>query len=238
MNKKISLFLLLLAVSTLLFSCTPTASPAEGEQADGMGEAAFSVFCSYATEDGRRSCDGSAVLLASDADGSLLVTALHVLSTAQVGEMPDGIYLHAYGKEAEDGIPAKCVWTDAEHDLALLHTENRLGTPPALRADTPERGTSVFVLGNGGGAGIRPKLGSVTEGLVTLSFSVDYREEPLTLSLICFAAELSSGDSGGGLFDEEGRLLGIVNAMRADGTLGYAIPVSHVAEMLSAYRQP
>lgn len=237
MNKIFLSALLLLAVSALLLSCAPTVPPTDNDPTASVREAVFSVFCSFAAEDGGFSADGSAVLLASDEGGSLLVTSYHVLHTTRAHARREGIYLHPFGAEAETGVPAECVWEAPDYDLALLHTTVRFGAPPVLSDTVPDSGEPILVLGNGGGVGVRVKEGSVTAGRTEVAIPLDYRTEPLSLPLLSFTAELSAGDSGGGLFDKDGRLLGIVNAMRTDSAKGYAIPSSYVRAMLSEYQK-
>lgn len=235
MNRLFFSVFLLLTVLLLLFACVPV-SPDEDAPSASAQDTVFSVFCVFSDDGGRFSADGSAVLLAEDAGGSLLVTSFHVVHTTRKDACREQIYLHPYGKETEAGIPAECVWEAPDCDLALLRTEVSLGTPPTAASTLPDSADPVWAFGNGGGMGVRGKEGSGA-GQTTVTLPVDYRTEPLTLPLLSFAATLAEGDSGGGLFDEDGNLLGIINAMRADSAVGYAIPVSYANDMLWAYRQ-
>jgi serine protease Do len=60
------------------------------------------------------------------------------------------------------------------------------------------------------------------------------------MNLLQTNAEISPGNSGGGLFDGNGELVGIVNAKNSSETsegLGFAIPVNDVADVLSDLKE-
>ena len=79
-----------------------------------------------------------------------------------------------------------------------------------------------------------------SDGIIS-ALDRDISIDGVTMRLLQTNASINSGNSGGGMFDLDGRLIGIVNA-KSTGTdvegLGFAIPadvaLSVVTEILSA----
>lgn len=116
--------------------------------------------------------------------------------------------------------------TDEDNDIAVLKitpqetlTVARLGYSGALAY-----GEDVFAIGNPLGQ----LGGTVTEGIISaLSRDVEM-EDGTVMTLLQTSAAINSGNSGGGLFNMAGELIGVVNAKySATGVegLGFAIPV-------------
>ena len=79
--------------------------------------------------------------------------------------------------------------------------------------------------------------GTVTDGIVSAlnrSVSIQNSGAVNTMSLVQMSASVSPGNSGGGLFNMAGELIGIVNAKSSDSEaegLGFAIPVNDAVEV-------
>lgn len=126
---------------------------------------------------------------------------------------------------------AKLVGRDEQTDIAVLKVEATglknatLGTSSSL-----EVGDEVVAIGNPLGE----LSGTVTNGIVSaLNREVTIENE--TMSLIQTNASINAGNSGGGLFDKNGLLVGVVNA-KASGEnvegLGFAIPIDTAKEVI------
>ncbi|WP_290773009.1 trypsin-like peptidase domain-containing protein [Anaerofustis sp.] len=119
---------------------------------------------------------------------------------------------------------AKLIGKDEQTDLAVLKIDARnLNNATFGKSSSLEVGDEVVAIGNPLGE----LSGTVTNGIVSaLNREVTIENE--TMSLIQTNASINAGNSGGGLFDKNGLLVGIVNA-KASGTnvegLGFAIPV-------------
>lgn len=113
--------------------------------------------------------------------------------------------------------------SDVEHDLCLL-TVPGANTPVAkLENGKLKVGQQVFAVGYIGGLG--PHLSS---GQVRALYEYDGGK------VIQSTTPFRSGASGGGLFDEQGRLVGVVTFMsRLDQTYHFSLPVSWVANNLA-----
>jgi S1-C subfamily serine protease len=118
---------------------------------------------------------------------------------------------------------AKVEYRDPARDLCQLQVAN-------LNAPSVEVGTSkdvrvgqkVFALGNPQGFEV-----SLSDGLVSALRGPDGKE-----SIIQTTAPISQGSSGGGLFNEDGKLVGITTLQSRTGqNLNFAIPGEWVTEL-------
>ena len=110
------------------------------------------------------------------------------------------------------GLPyaVESEWSDLAHDVCLLYSSRFEAVPVALgAADKLRLGQKVAAIGFTGGLKLQVREGKV-EGL--------YRYDGARV--IQTSTAFSSGASGGGLFDEEGRLVGILT-YRLRGANGY-----------------
>ncbi|PSL12239.1 uncharacterized protein DUF1311 [Marinobacterium halophilum] len=119
------------------------------------------------------------------------------------------------------GEPYKAVSVvgDRELDYCILYTSNL----PARVADTAERSTvtpgqRVYSIGSPRGLDL-----TIAEGLVSGLRSQD----GMPLPLIQTSAAISPGSSGGGLFDEFGRVIGITTFLLEDSqSINFALPIA------------
>jgi len=163
---------------------------------------------------------GSGIILTSD---GYIVTCKHVVDdvdTIKVILNDDTEY------------EATLVGTDSRTDLAVLKIDATGLTPATLGdSDMLTVGEDVIAIGNPLGE----LRGTATSGIVS-ALSREVTVEDVTMSLIQTDAAISPGNSGGGLFNSSGSLIGIVNAKAssddAEG-LGFAIPVSDVKTIIS-----
>ncbi len=170
---------------------------------------------------------GSGVILSDD---GYIITNNHVVKDAET------ITVTLY-----DGTeyPAELVGTDSKSDIAVIRID-AADLPPAVPGDSSalQVGDTAVVIGNPLGT----LGGTVTNGIISAtSREVTINREAMTL--IQTNAAINSGNSGGGLFNGYGELIGIVNAKDSGTTssgatiegLGFAIPINEaldVAEQL------
>lgn len=126
---------------------------------------------------------------------------------------------------------AKLVGRDEQTDIAVLKIEaTGLKNATLGKSSSLEVGDEVVAIGNPLGE----LSGTVTNGIVSaLNREVTIENE--TMSLIQTNASINAGNSGGGLFDKNGLLVGVVNA-KASGEnvegLGFAIPIDTAKEVI------
>ncbi len=159
---------------------------------------------------------GSAVAIAP----RLLVTACHVVVGAT------GVTI-ARDKGARV-VKIDTITHDPDHsrDLCLLTTHEALPAVPAVIApiESVKVGEKVYAIGSPLGLEL-----SLTDGLVS-ALRVAPNE---TLPDIQTSAAIAPGSSGGGLFDAEGRLVGVTVAIASKETdnLAFAYPAQWVMEL-------
>lgn len=113
--------------------------------------------------------------------------------------------------------------TDEARDIAILSTATPHGFPLLNPGDCDfmQKGEKVVAIGSPLGL-----LNSVSTGV----FSGYVAED--SMDVLQFTASISSGSSGGALFDNAGRVLGITYASYESGqNINLAIPISIVAEV-------
>ena len=185
---------------------------------------------------------GSGVIFEIDreAGDAYVFTNFHVVynkDEVNTGGFSDTISLFLYGmEEAQYAIPAKVVGGSMNYDIAVLKVEgsevlkNSLAVAATFGDSEKVRvKDEVFVVGNPEGYGI-----SVTDGIISVESEslvmtgADQRTS-ITLRVMRTSAAINDGNSGGGLYDTVGRLVGIVCAKRMGSdvdNIGYAIPIN------------
>lgn len=166
---------------------------------------------------------GSGIILSED---GYIITCAHVVDGA------DTITVTTYdGTEYQ----AEVVGSDTEDDIAVLKIDAEGLTPATIDdSSSVETGETVYAAGNPGGT----LSGTLTDGIVSavnreITVSLD-SGETITLNVIQTNAAVSPGNSGGGLFDSTGALIGIVNAKSSGEDqegLGFAIPINTAMEI-------
>ena len=120
--------------------------------------------------------------------------------------------------------------TDEKTDLAVIKI-NASGLEPAKLADSAKARAGDFVIAIGNPLG--ELGGTVTEGIISAKdreMTIDGR----TMTLLQTSAAVNPGNSGGGLFDLNGELVGVVNAKSSGADiegLAFAIPANTVKEI-------
>ena len=159
---------------------------------------------------------GSGVIISSD---GYILTCDHVVSGASNITVTIG----------DKDYPATIIGEDSTSDIAVIKIEAD-GLTPAIVGDSDKLavGDNVLAVGNPLGE----LGGTVTSGIVSAlnrSVSIQSSSAVNTMSLIQMDASVSPGNSGGGLFNMNGELVGIVNAKSSSSDaegLGFAIPIN------------
>ena len=159
---------------------------------------------------------GSGVIISSD---GYILTCDHVVSGASNITVTIG----------DKDYTATVVGEDSTSDIAVIKIDAD-GLTPAIVGDSDKLavGDNVLAVGNPLGE----LGGTVTSGIVSAlnrSVSIQSSSAVNTMSLIQMDASVSPGNSGGGLFNMNGELIGIVNAKSSSSDaegLGFAIPIN------------
>ena len=164
---------------------------------------------------------GSGVIVHAD---GIIVTNNHVIEGAS----------HIYVRLTNGNTyEAYLRGTDEETDIAILKimpqetlTVAKLGSSASLCY-----GEDVFAIGNPLGE----LGGTVTEGVISALEREVEMSDGVVMTLLQTSAAINSGNSGGGLFNMAGELIGVVNAKySASGVegLGFAIPIDTAVQSI------
>ncbi|MDE6407811.1 MAG: trypsin-like peptidase domain-containing protein [Anaeroplasmataceae bacterium] len=167
---------------------------------------------------------GSGVLFGYDERFSYIATCHHVIEGCQ------GFKIILSNEEIYE---AKLVGGDAESDIAVLSVEKTNLSYASWYEDTEKLrlGASVICIGNP--LGTLP--GSVSTGVVSYNNRVVQVDSYHSMKLIQTDVAINSGNSGGGLFNSAGALIGIVNAKYSSSGiegLGFAIPENQARNII------
>lgn len=203
-----------------------------------------SIVCSYNGTTTKSAGAGVFYSVDKSNGDAIIITNFHVVYNENAGEndnFPQTINVYVYGSQVS-GSPysfeAKFEGGSTTYDLAVLSVKasdaikNSCVTAVKF-ADIYDLtlGETVFAIGNPSGNGI-----SVTRGVLSvISEKITLKNaygDQTSMRVLRFDAAVSPGNSGGGLFNDKGELIGIVNAKsvltNVDG-VNYAIPTSIIS---------
>ncbi|MBQ1260461.1 MAG: trypsin-like peptidase domain-containing protein [Clostridia bacterium] len=192
--------------------------------------------------------EGSGVIYSLDKSSgdAYIITNYHVVyNKASVTEngICNDITLYLYGQEYEQyAIPATYVGGSLSYDLAVLKVEGneilKNSSAAAVELENSDSAAlleSVIVIGNANGYGISATAGYINVDSEYITMYGADGVTAITVRVMRTSAPINSGNSGGGMFSSEGKLLGIVNAKIVDTTtdnIGFAIP-SNIAKYVT-----
>lgn len=192
---------------------------------------------------GNASSAGSGVIykLDKESGSAYIITNYHVVHhdySTNSTKISEDINVYIYGSVVTGSeIPATFVGGSYNYDIAVLRIEgsDRLKNSDAVAISAADSnaitvGQTAIAIGNANGMGISATSGviSVDSEYINLNIVGNVATEH---RVIRFDTAVNSGNSGGGLFNDSGELIGIVNAKPSDTSvdgIGYAIP-SNVA---------
>ena len=190
---------------------------------------------------------GSGVIYKLDKEkgDAYIITNFHVVHKSNTNSISDRINVYLYGMEAaEYAIPATYVGGSINYDIAVLKVMGNVtlmgsNAMPVTVANSDEVAIleTVIAIGNPEADGISATVGciNVESENISVEFQVQNSTKVVTLRVMRTDAAVNSGNSGGGLFNDKGELVGIVNAKSSDtltDNIGYAIP-SNVARAIA-----
>ena len=161
---------------------------------------------------------GSGVIISQDG---------YILTCAHVVDGATSVKVQLQNGETYD---ATIVGSDSTSDIAVLKIE-AAGLTPAVIGDSSALavGETVVAVGNPLGT----LSNTVTDGIIS-ALNREVTVEDNDMTLLQTNASISPGNSGGGLFNANGELIGIVNAKssysEAEG-IGFAIPIDSAMEI-------
>lgn len=151
-----------------------------------------------------------------------VVTAAHVVNDAKQVTLKT---------DTGEELPADVLWINKAYDLALLTTAAR-PRASALLCAAPNVGAKVYAIGNPGKLEFIRMHGRV---------AAEERKYELWASAMIVDITIAPGVSGGPLYDQQGRVIGIIVGMSvvnlgfSPSALGYAyvVPTAAVCKLLA-----
>lgn len=158
---------------------------------------------------------GSGVVVSKD---GYILTNAHVVQDGKAEKIE---VLLTNGKKSS----AKLLWYDTTLDLAVIKTD-MTGLKPVEMGDSDkvQIGDKAIAIGNPLGLDLQSTL---TSGYLSGKDRTITLQNGLQMDgLMQTDAAINSGNSGGGLFDQEGKLIGINTAKASAEGIGFTIPIN------------
>jgi serine protease Do len=233
--------------TTIYQNVTPTTT-VKVSQADGLTEMSLSeIYASYVNscvcinvtatvQQGfyqyETSGAGSGFIISED---GYIVTNYHVIDGAS------SIEVTLYNGESYE---AKLIGGEEVADVAVLKIDGISGLTPVVLGDSDQLvvGETVSTIGNALGA----YSYSQTSGSVSATGRSVTMSDGTVMNMIQTDCTINSGNSGGPLFDQYGRVVGITSAKLSSGSdtsvatiegMGFAIPLNDVIDIITDYMQ-
>lgn len=224
-----------------------------------------SVLATFTTNGSAASYVGSGVIVDVNEYGdAYVVTNAHVvMSTTADQTYCETLNLFLYGNDVSgadftvsngtvtniNGIPSdeiELIGCSATYDIAVLKVTgsqllaDRYSSGTVVAASFSEEdeiflGESVYAIGNPSGEGLSVTTGVISRDSETIALSVDGTSR--SYRVLRTDAAVNGGNSGGGLFNTSGQIVGIVNSKSdEDGidNMGYALPSSYVRRIVQS----
>jgi serine protease Do len=140
-----------------------------------------------------------------------VITNCHVLTKTTI----------VFVKWGEAKLVATLEYPDVERDLCQLKVPSLKAPAVAIAPEKSLRiGQRVYAIGNPKGLEL-----TLSEGLIS-SFRTSEG-----VRYIQTTADYTHGSSGGGLFDDQGRLVGVTTLVSKEGNLNFAVPAYYINEL-------
>lgn len=197
------------------------------------------------TQTSTSTSSGSGVIyeINKESGSAYIITNYHVVysnyQTSNNG-ISTNISCYIYGYESSDyAISATYIGGTITYDLAVLKIEgsdllkSSSCQAVTISSDDLYDGQTVFATGNNQGKGLSTNSGKISQTYESSKYTIG--NTTVSMYLIRHDVAINEGNSGGGLFNESGELIGIVNCKKeSTGVEGmcYAIPYNIVSTIV------
>ena len=213
-----------------------------------------SFFYPGSTSTSQQTARGSGVIYNIDKEkgDALIITNYHVVYSKGAdtdNDISDDIKCYLYGQEYEKyAVYATFIGGSMNYDIAVLKVENSdvLRKSKAAAAEFADSNNvsildTAIAIGNPEGLGIAATVGSVNVESEKITMKSLDETGYVSMRVMRIDTPVNGGNSGGGLYNDEGKVIGIVNAKITDTSvdnIAYAIPsnvVKYVADNIIYY---
>lgn len=195
-----------------------------------------SIFCTFGTENSPYYSAGSGVIFKLDKRNgkAFIITNYHVVYDKNEGISKEiSVYLYG-GEYSEAEINATYVGGSLNYDIAVLYVEDSeiIKNSCAAAVDVADSdnifvGQTAIAIGNAEGYGLSASSGVISVDSEYIDMIAPDEITQVSFRVMRIDTAVNHGNSGGGLFNAQGELIGIVNAKIIDENvenIGYAIP--------------
>lgn len=205
-------------------------------------------FYPGSTETTEQTSRGSGVIYKLDKEkgDAYIITNYHVVYSKGAdteNDISNDIKCYLYGQEYEQyAINASFIGGSMSYDIAVLKVKssNALRESKATAAEFADSNNvsildTAIAIGNPEGLGISATVGAVNVESEYITMRSLDGSGYISIRVLRIDTAVNGGNSGGGLYDDNGKIIGIVNAKVTDTTvdnIGYAIP-SNVAKYVA-----
>ena len=207
-----------------------------------------SFFYEGYTETTKQTSRGSGVIYSIDKErgDAYIITNYHVVYSKGAdteNDISDDIKCFLYGQEYDKyAVNASFVGGSMAYDIAVLKVSSSdvLRESKAVAAEFEDSNKvsildTAIAIGNPEGLGISATVGAVNVESEYINMRSLDKTGYISVRVLRIDTPVNSGNSGGGLFNSDGKIIGIVNAKVTDETvdnIAYAIP-SNVAKYVT-----
>lgn len=206
----------------------------------------FEIYNGYSVRTEVVNGSGVIYTLDREAGDAIIITNYHVVyykDALTADKISDDINLYLYGMEAEQyKIKAEFIGGSLTEDIAVLRVTGsdviknscalsvNIGSSAA--ASVTDR---VLAVGNPEGDGFSVSDGIISVNDETIQMTAADGRTSISIRVMRVDCGINQGNSGGGLYDAEGRLIGIVNAKKTGSeidNIGWALPIDRVKNLV------
>ena len=207
-----------------------------------------SIFGPGSSEKTEKTAYGSGVIYKLDKNtgSAYIITNYHVVywnGSDTADDVSDDIKIYLYGQEyPEYAINAEYIGGSMDYDIAVLKVTNSdtLRESKAVQAEFADSNETCILdtaiaIGNPEALGISATVGAVNVDSEYITMTRLDKSGYISIRVLRIDTAVNGGNSGGGLFNDEGKIIGIVNAKLVDSSIdniSYAIP-SNVAKYVT-----
>ncbi|PPF71311.1 serine protease [Clavibacter michiganensis] len=165
----------------------------------------------------------------SSSGSGWVVQGERVVTNAHVVTGSDEVFVQQGG--TGELLPARLVVFDPARDVAILAVPGLAAAPLALGEELAAADEAV-VAGYPGGGPYQATGARIREVVEAIGTDIQH-EQPVTREVYSVRGTVRPGDSGGALFDAQGRVVGLLFATSTvDAQTGYAMTLDEVAPVL------
>ena len=177
---------------------------------------------------------GTAVCIESS---DVLVTNAHVVTYSKMGENIEFDEYYIRIADEEEYRTVSLVKYDIDTDIAVLKVDDPNTDLKPIKIGNSDKlsfGDEVYAIGNGSNYGL-----AITQGIISMpKLNIEYEDK--IREVIQSDITIASGNSGGALLDDRGRLIGMTSFRTKDNQgnivygLVYSIPINMIVEYVNS----